>query len=273
MIPIFDHHIHMDGRSADDYELMAVSGVSKVLVPCSATNERRHSGASFGARFDKLIGFERERASRYAVELFVGLSVHAADMADHDGALVGIEEVDHRLGRSCVRAVGELALRRFSEEEIDVFERQLELASRRHVPAMVESPPAMDAFERLLAVLEGVFHRGTADPATVCLMDLDKEKLKLATDLGFGGYGLPVSPLLDGLFRLRDKLTHAEILEVLDNFGPDRLMLNTGFHFGSADPLGLAKTVLRLRIRGVSDEILRALAHDNAARLFDAPAT
>ncbi|MFD0441574.1 hypothetical protein ACFQ10_01225 [Streptomyces indonesiensis] len=70
---------------------------------------------------------------------------------------------------------------------------------------------------------------------------------------------------------MREKITHREVTEILDRWGPDRLMLNTGFHFGSADPLGLAKTVHRLRLGGVPEPTVRALAHGNAARFFDIP--
>jgi predicted metal-dependent TIM-barrel fold hydrolase len=272
MIPIFDHHIHMDGRNADDYELMAVAGVRKILVPCAASNERRYGRASYGARFDRVVDFEHARAARFDVELLAGVSVHAADIGDYESALEGIDEVAERLETPHVRALGEVSLRTFSDEEIDIFERQLGLAAKRRVPVMIESPPGLEDFRSLLAVLEKAIAAGRADRHRLCLLDVDGEKLSLAYPLELGAYGLPVSPELDGLFCLREKLTSEEVVAILERFGPAHLMLNSGLHFGSADPLGLAKTVLRLQLRGVPAADLRLIAHDNADRFFDAAA-
>lgn len=268
MTRLFDHHIHTDCRNADDYELMAVSGVTKILVPCSATNELRFTGPGFGAHFDRLTGFERERARRYGVEMLVGLAVNAADIGDPAGAFAALDELSACLREPCVRAVGELSLRRFTADEVEIFERQLEIATAAGLPVLVEGPPELAAFERLLAVLESALDRGKADRRRVGLTDVNQHKLKLARRLRLGGYGLPVSPKVDGLFGLREKLTHLDVLEILAEFGPDGLMLNTGLHCGSGDPLGLAKTVLRLRLSGVDEPTLRNLACDHAEHFF-----
>ncbi|MGH3900184.1 MAG: hypothetical protein ACRDTA_18470 [Pseudonocardiaceae bacterium] len=268
---LFDHHIHSDGRNADDYELMAISGVTSVLVPCSASNERRPSGESWAARFDRLLDTEVARAARYGIDLYVALAVHAADIVDLSSALGGIAELTSRLGGDRVLAVGELSLRRFDDVEIEAFRRQLHIAVEFGLPVMVETPPPMPEFAAMVDVLRGLLDRGGLDPSQLCLLDLDRDKVRLVTDLQVGAYGLPVSPALDGLFCIRRKLTHLEVIAILEEHGPDRLMLNTGFHFGSADPLGLAKTVHRLRLAGVSESILQAIGHDNAAGFFRLP--
>lgn len=270
-LPLFDHHIHADGRNADDYELMAISGVTTVLVPCSATGERRPVAASFAARFDRLLEAEAARAARYGVDLYVGLAVHAADMAGLDGARGGIRELAARLDHPRVLAVGELALRSFGPDEEEILERQLAVAAEHGKPVMIETPPPPEAFARMVRVLDRLLDRGPLPRDRVALMDLDHAKLRLARELGVGAYGLPVSPPHDGLFRLREKLDARAVAEILAEHGPDRLMLNTGFHYGSADPLGLAKTVLRLRLAGVPDPTLRAVAYDNAAEFFGLP--
>ncbi|MFI6443639.1 deoxyribonuclease [Kitasatospora sp. NPDC050543] len=275
LVPLFDHHVHSDLRNADDYELMAVSGVLTALAPCSASLEPRASGASFAARFERLAVVETARAAAYGVELFVALSVHAADLAGLPGALAGIEALEEHLSHPAVRALGELSLRGGGPDEIEVLERQLKLAAARELPVMVESPPAFEGFRAMLAPLAGAVERAGIDPASIALMDLDEQRIELLAGHGplrdLGGLGLAVAPRQDALFQVREKLTHREVLRVLDRFGPDRLMLNTGLHFGSADPLGLSRTVHRLRLHGVPEQIVRTLAHGNAAQFFDIP--
>lgn len=274
-LPLFDHHIHSDLRNADDYELMAVSGVLTALAPCSSSHESRTTGQAFAARFDRLLDVETGRAAAYGVDLYVGLAVHAADMTDRESALAGVDELEKRLDHPRVKAIGEVSLRRLTREETDVLEAQLRLAARTATPVMVETPPPPEAFTAMLPVLARAVERSGVDPALVAVMDLDAHKLDLVRAPGplaeCGGYGLAVSPRQDALFAVREKITHREVTEILDRWGPDRLMLNTGFHFGSADPLGLAKTVHRLRLGGVPEPTVRALAHGNAARFFDIP--
>lgn len=267
-VRIFDHHIHADGRNADDYELMALSGIDTVLIPCSTSNETRASGASFEARFKRLAVTETRRAAHYGVSAWVALAVHAADIADLGSAMDGVERLAGWLDDPRVLAVGELSLRQFSQAELTVFGEQLRLAQRAGLPAVIELPPRMAGFDRMAAVLRDVLGRCEVDPARVALMDVLPGMLPYLAGLGFGGLGLAVSPAADRLFQVREKLDHQRILAVLEKYGPERLMLNSGFHFGSADPLGLSRTVLRLRLAGVDTATLRKIAWANAASFF-----
>lgn len=264
---IFDHHCHPDLRNATDYELMALAGVEKILSPCSSTGERRHDGRAWGERFDRLLR-ERERAAHFGIELVVALAVNAADMAEHEAALAGLVELEARLDRPEVVAIGELALRTFSAAELDLFTRQLVLARARALPVLVEAPvPAAD-FCRLLEVLRAEIAAGRADATRLCLLDLDAEKLRLASALPLGGFGLPVSPPFDGPFMLRPRLSDRDVTAMVRERGAQRLMLNSGLHYGYADPLGLPRSLLRMRLEGVPAELLADLAYNNAERLF-----
>ncbi|NJP67811.1 deoxyribonuclease [Streptomyces spiramenti] len=269
---IFDHHVHSDGRDADDYELMALSGVDTVLIPCSASNELRHCGASHDARFERLLATETRRAAHFGVRAWVALSVHAADMAGLPGALAGVERLAARLDDPRVLAVGELSIRRFTDDELTLFERQLALAAAREKPVLVELPPSLPDFHRMVAVLRRTFDAGVVDPARVALMDVAPRMLSTAAGLGVGGLGIAVSPAGDRMFQVRSKTDHRQLLDLLEAHGPDRLMLNSGAHFGSADPMGLARTVLRLRLAGVAPPVLARLARENAAAFFRLPA-
>lgn len=265
---IFDHHIHADGRNADDYELMALSGIDTILIPCSTSNELRPSGASFQARFDRLVVTETERAAHYGVRAWVALSVHAADMVDLPSAMSGIEHLAARLADPRVLALGELSLRRFTPDEMTIFAEQLRLAGDVGKPVIIELPPRLPEFDRMVGVLRDVFDRGLTDPGMVALMDVAPDMMPAVAGLGCGALGLAVSPPSDRLFQVRDKLSHHQILTILEEYGPDRLMLNSGFHFGSADPLGLARTVLRLRLAGVDPDLLHGLSWGTAASFF-----
>jgi uncharacterized protein len=266
-IPIFDPHCHSDGRNANDYEAMALSGVEKMLVPCSGSGERRHDGRAWGERFDRL-SRERERAAHFGIELVVALAVNAADIASHESALAGLAELEARLDRPEVVAIGELALRTFSPIEEDLFLRQLALAQQVELPVLIEAPIPLADFRRLLALLDREISRRQIDPVRVCLLDLDSLKLAEAVALDLGGYGLPVSPPFDGPFTLRTKMSCAELAPLLEARGARGLMLNSGLHYGFADPLCLPRSVFRLQLQGVAPDVLMQVAYGNAQRMF-----
>jgi predicted metal-dependent TIM-barrel fold hydrolase len=266
-IPIFDHHCHPDLRNATDYELMALAGVEKMLAPCSSTGERRHDGRAWAERFDRLLR-ERERASCFGIELLVALAVNAADMDGHEAALAGLGELEARLDRPAVAAIGELALRTFSAAEVDLFTRQLALARAAGLPVLIEAPVPLDDFVRLLDILRREVAAGRAEASRVCLIDLDAEKLRLAGELDLGGYGLPVSPLCDGPFTLRARMSDGEVAALVRQRGAGRLMLNSGLHYGYADPLCLPRSVLRMRLGGLAEDLLMDLAYNNAQGMF-----
>jgi len=268
LAPIFDHHVHMDTRSCSDYEVMALAGVTKMLVPVSPTLERKFCVQSYCEHFDRLVRFEPMRAAAFGIDMLVALSVSAGDIGDCKAAFAGIDEVEKRLAQDNVVAVGELSLRTFSDIEIEIFRRQLELSTRRNCPVIIEAPIDFPDVERLVAVLDQAFNDGLAHPGKVCLVDLNYDKLQLARKLRLGGYGVAVSPKVDGLFCLREKCDFREVLKILDAFGLEGLMLNSGLHVGFADPLCLPKTVLRLKVNGLDEQTLCSLASGNAEEFF-----
>jgi predicted metal-dependent TIM-barrel fold hydrolase len=268
LVSIFDHHVHMDTRSCSDYEAMALAGVTKMLVPTSPTLERKFCVQSYCEHFDRLARFEPMRAAAFGVQLVVALSVNAGDLGDCKAALAAIGEVEKRLAQDKVVAVGELSIRTFSDVEIELFRRQLELGTRCNCPVIVEAPIDLPDVERLVAVLDQAFNDGLAHPERVCMIDVNHEKLQLARKLRLGAYGVAVSPKVDGLFCLREKCDFREVLRMVEDFGTDGLMLNSGLHVGFADPLCLPKTVLRLRVNGLDEKTLHSLAGGNAQEFF-----
>lgn len=270
MVPIFDHHIHMDARDCNGYEAMALANVERILVPCSPTGERKSSRQAWADRFERLMKAEAERAQTFGITLSAALAVCAGDATERESAIEGIDEIASRLGKHNVAAIGELSLRTFSELEIELFRRHLQLATERDYPVIIEAPIEMRNFERMLEELENNIRAGFGIPGRMCLIDVNYEKIKAAHRLNLGAYGVPVSPKIDGLFCLREKLDHREVLRILDDFGSGHLMLNSGLHVGFADPLCLPKTVLRLHVHGLDLKTLSSLAMENANAFFQA---
>lgn len=268
MMAIYDHHIHMDARNANDYEWMALCGVQAMVAPCSFSGEKRCSGESFAARFSRLTQFERVRASHFGIRLHAALAVHAADIGSERGATEGLDVMARFLEEEKVVAVGELAFRSFNALEVDVFSNQLVLAKQHGMPVMVEAPQGINATRKLLKHLDKFLSKGLIEPQRVCVVDLNLAKFELLKPLRLGAYGFAVSPKVDGIFAVHEKLTPDQVKEVLAISEDQVVMLNSGLHFGFADPLCLPKTLMRLRLEGMDEELLANLAFNRAQRFF-----
>jgi hypothetical protein len=64
--------------------------------------------------------------------------------------------------------------------------------------------------------------------------------VRAVADTGYEAVEFSLHPCHIDPFNFREKLDHQKLM-VLERYGTDRLMLNSGFHFGSADPFGLAR--------------------------------
>lgn len=268
-VPIFDHHVHSDSRNADDYEWMALGGTQTVMIPCTAGEP--HPGRKlYRARCDRLLRDEVGRAAAYGIDAYIALSIHPGDLVETPVDLDGLlEELRNHLDSSLVRAVGELSLRHDSELEREAFAIQLALAKERRLPVLLESPPDLDQYLAVLPTYLKLIQDSGIDPTLVSFMDMDANKWRPLSGSGFGPAGVAVSPASDALFSLRQKLTDRDVVDLLNEFSSDEFMLNTGFHYGSADPMGLARIAHRLQIRQrMTYTAVRRLVHDTAWSRF-----
>jgi uncharacterized protein len=270
MIPIIDCHVHMDVRNANDYELMAVSGVEKVILPCSFTGEARPDAESYARYYERLLGLEKMRAQAYGIELHVAVAFDPQDMADDRTINRAIDSLAAYLEKPGVCGLGELELKTFSETEVSAFVLQLRLAEKLRVPILLKAPRLDRQINtpRMAEVLKKAIHDYDLDPGRILFMDLTRDTLEHAWGLNLGGYGIPVSPALDSLFVIHEKATPPEAKEIIEQYGPDRLMFNTALHFGFGDPLALARVQLYLKQKGVPEGVLRKVFYDNAKHFF-----
>jgi len=270
MIPIVDCHVHMDVRNANDYELMAVSGVQAVVVPCSFTGEQRPDAGSYARYYDRLLGLEKSRAEAYGIQLFVAVGVDPCDMQDEATVAAAIEALPRYFGRPGVCALGELELKSFTDLETSAFVQQLRLADRHQVPILLKAPrlDKHNSVPRMVEVLARAIRDFDLDPSRIMFFDLTLGTLDYAWKLGLGGYGIPVSPTLDSLFVIHEKASPEEAREILARYGADRLMFNTALHFGFGDPLALSKVLLYLRQKGVLIDDLRKVFNGNSRRFL-----
>ena len=64
------------------------------------------------------------------------------------------------------------------------------------------------------------------------------------------------------------KMGNERMVKVVEQYGPERIMVNSAADWGISDPLALPKTAALMKMRGISDETIRMVTYQNAIDAF-----
>jgi predicted metal-dependent TIM-barrel fold hydrolase len=254
---IFEPHAHMTSRTTDDYEAMATAGVKALVEPAFWLGQPRTSVGSFVDYFNSLLGWERFRASQFGIRhhCTIGLNPKEAnDPALRDEVLAILPRY---LEKDGVVAVGEVGFDSMTAAEEQALSAQLELAAEHELPVLVHTPhrDKLAGTERTLELVEG----SSLAPERV-LIDHNNE-LTVA-DVHASGCWVGFSIYPD------TKMDEHRMVRILEQYGPERMVINSACDWGVSDPLKVARTVAELREAGFADEEIERVVWDNPVEFF-----
>ncbi|MYY10249.1 hydrolase TatD [Streptomyces sp. SID4919] len=222
---IFDPHIHMTSRTTDDYQAMHTAGVRAVVEPSFWLGQPRTSPASFLDYFDALLGWEPFRAAQYGIAHHCALALNPKEAGDPRCVPV-LDELPRYLDKDGVVAVGEIGYDSMTPAEDHALAVQLQLAADHELPALVHTPHR-DKLAGLRRTLDAVHE--SALPADRVLLDhLNETTVKEAKDAGCW-LGFSVYP--------DTKMDAARMVDVLTEYGPEKVLVNSAADWGRSDPL------------------------------------
>jgi hypothetical protein len=222
---IFDPHIHMTSRTTDDYAAMAAHGVQALVEPAFWLGQPRTSVGSFVDYFDSLIGWEPFRASQYGIRHHCTIALNPKEANDPRCREV-LEVLPRFLAKDGVVAVGEVGYDSMTREEDDVFAAQLELAKRFELPVLVHTPHR-DKAAGTTRTLDVVKESGVA--AEFVVVDhLNEVTVKEVADSGCW-MGFSIYP--------DTKMDPDRMVAILQQFGTERILVNSAADWGKSDPL------------------------------------
>jgi predicted metal-dependent TIM-barrel fold hydrolase len=254
---IFDAHAHMTSRTTDDYERMAAAGVAAVVEPAFWLGQPRTSVGSFIDYFSSLIGWERFRAAQFGIRhhCTIGLNPKEAnDEALRDAVLAILPRF---LAKDGVVAVGEIGFDAMTASEERALVAQLELAGEHELPVLVHTPHRgkQSGTRRTLDLVEA----SGLEPAWV-LIDHNNE-LTADEVLASGCWaGFSIYP--------HTKMDEHRMVRVLEEHGPERIIVNSACDWGISDPLKVAKTAEAMRAAGFEEETIERVVWHNPVEFF-----
>ncbi|WP_371655150.1 MULTISPECIES: TatD family hydrolase [unclassified Streptomyces] len=243
---IFDPHIHMTSRTTDDYEAMYAAGVRAVVEPAFWLGQPRTSPESFFDYFDALLGWEPFRAAQYGIAHHCTIALNPKEANDPRCTPV-LDELPRYLVKDGVVAVGEIGYDSMTPAEDHALAVQLQLAAEHGLPAMVHTPHR-DKLTGLRRTIDVVRDSALA-PERVLLDHLNETTVKEAKDSG-AWLGFSVYP--------DTKMDEDRMVAILDEYGPEKVLVNSAADWGKSDPL---------KTRKVADAMLKAGFDEDAVDL------
>jgi predicted metal-dependent TIM-barrel fold hydrolase len=250
---LIDPHAHMISRTTDDYEAMAASGVVAVIEPAFWLGQPRTNVGSYLDYLSSIVGFERFRAGQFGIRHYCTIGLNSKE-ANNEELAEGVMELIPRFAlKEGVVAIGEIGYDEQTELEDKYYRAQLELAKKLDLPVMIHTPhrDKKNGTTRSMDVCE----EHGVDPSKVVVDHNNEETVREVLDRGFWA-AFSIYP--------STKMGNARMVEILREYGANRIIVDSACDWGISEPLGVAKTAQLALKSGIDEESVRLACYQNA---------
>jgi predicted metal-dependent TIM-barrel fold hydrolase len=251
---MIDTHAHVDTRPYEDFELMAVGGLTDVLT-LAHDPMRMSSSIVFRDHFERLFS-EKSRVEKNGLRLHVCLGLHPRARPDDLPVCISLLESYLADKARPVTAIGEAGLETKDPIEVEMLQRQIELAMKYDLPIILHTPRSNKG--PMTREIISVLSTFSIEKDRVVIDHADADTARLIVDRGYNA-GLTVQP---------GKLSPKQAVEIVKKLDPARLVLNTDMSSAPTDVLSIPRTVLAMRQAGIPNVIIEAVSGKNAWRIF-----
>jgi uncharacterized protein len=252
-------HAHMVSRVTDDYTAMAMAGCEAVCEPAFWAGFDRSSAQGFYDYFCQLTDYEPKRAAKFGLKHFCWLCINPKEAEDPGFAEEVLAIIPEFLDRPNVLGIGEIGLNRNTRNELAVLEKHLALAAERDQMILVHTPHLEDKWKGTRLILDLLKTDPRIRPERVIIDHAEEHTICMILDAGFWA-GLTLYP--------ESKCTPARAVDIVENYGQERLWLNSACDWGISDPLSVPKVALEMRRRGHSPAMIDRLLFQNPWRFL-----
>jgi predicted metal-dependent TIM-barrel fold hydrolase len=221
---------------------MAAAGVRALVEPAFWLGQPRTSVASFTDYFDSLVGWEPFRASQFGIRHHATIALNPKEA--NDPRCAGVLDVLPRyLEKDRVVAVGEIGYDSMTPEEETAFAAQLQLAIAHELPALVHTPHRDKArgTERSIKVVA----ESGIEPGRVVIDHLNEVTVAVVKESGCWA-GFSIYP--------DTKMSPPRMVEILKQFGTERVLVNSAADWGRSDPLLTRETADLMLAGGFTED-------------------
>ncbi len=252
-----DPHIHMVSRTTDDYQALYDAGVLLIIEPAFWVGQPRTGLDTFKDYYSSLIGWERFRASQFGIRHFCTIGLNSREANNEALAEQVMDMLPYFIHKDGVLGIGEIGFDDQTALEEKFYRAQLELAKEANLPVQVHTPHR-DKTKGTLRSMEIALEHGL-DPSMVIIDHNSEETVKDVLDKGFWA-GFTIYPFT--------KMGNERMVDIVKQYGADKIMVNSAADWGISDPLAVPKTASLMLQRGVSIEDVEKVTYYNALSAF-----
>ena len=263
---LFDPHIHMYSRTTNDYEAMSKAGVEVIVQPSFWLGSPRRFVGTFEDYWENIISFEPLRAKEFGIEYYSCISVNPKEAGERPLALDAVEAMvkNGYLERDGVVAVGEIGYDQINELEEEIFVKQMDIASERHMLMTIHLPhknklKGVQNIERIMN--DNSDSNKVRYNSKKMLIDHNvDETIGKTLEMGMWA-GLSVYPVT--------KLSPDQAIKILNKYGTEHVMIHSAADWGRSDPLSVPKVAKKMKESGrFSENEIEKVTFSNAVEFF-----
>ena len=252
-----DPHAHMIARTTDDYVAMARAGVAAVIEPAFWIGQPRTNIGSYVDYLSTIIGFEKFRAGQFGIRHYCCVGLNSKEANNEALAEAVMEILPHFAAKDGVVAIGEIGYDEQTPLEDKYLRLQIELAKELELPIMIHTPHR-DKKRGTTRTMD-VLAEHQFDPRR-CVMDHNNEEtVREVLDRGF----YTAFSIYPGT-----KMGNERMTEIVRQFGPERIIIDSACDWGVSDPLAVPKTAMLMAQRGIPAPVIRQVTYDNALAVY-----
>lgn len=254
---LIDPHIHMTSRTTDDYEAMRATGIVAIIEPSFWLGQPRTAVGTFKDYYSSLVGWERFRASQFGIKHYCTIGLNSKEANNEALAEEVMDLLPLFVNKEGVVGVGEIGYDDQTEAEDKYFRKQLELAIEVDLPVQIHTPhrDKKAGTSRSMDVCE----EHGLDPGMVIVDHNNEETVKEVLDRGFWA-AFTIYPFT--------KMGNERMVEIVRQYGPERIFINSAADWGISDPLAVPKTAALMKEKGIVEEDIHKVVYQNALAAF-----
>ena len=254
-----DPHIHMISRVTDDYEALAKMGCVAVSEPAFWAGFDRGSVDGFRDYFRQLTEVEPKRAAAYGIQHFTWMCINAKEAENVALSREVIAMIPEFLERENVLGIGEIGLNKNTKNEATVFLEHVDLAVQTGEQILIHTPHLEDKYQGTRMILDMLCDDRRIDRSRVLVDHVEEHTVRMVLDEGFWA-GMTLYPVT--------KCTPERACDVIERYGPERLLVNSAGDWGPSKPTAVPDFILAMRRRGHPESLIRQVVYDNPVQFF-----
>lgn len=254
-----DPHIHMISRTTDDYETLAKMGCVGLSEPAFWAGFDRGSVESFRDYFRQLTEFEPRRAAQYGIQHYTWLCINAKEAENVRLSREVLSIIPEFLDRPNVLGIGEIGLNKNTRNEATIFLEHLDLAVKFEQQILIHTPHLEDKYQGTRMIVDMLCGDSRLDRSRVLVDHVEEHTVRFVLEEGFWA-GMTLYPVT--------KCTPQRAVDIIEQYGPERLMVNSAGDWGPSKPTAVPDFILEMRRRGHPESLIRKIVLENPIEFF-----